>query len=370
MRTKRRCGFTLVELLVVIAIIGILVALLLPAIQAARESARRSQCMNNMRQIILAVHSYESANEKFPPGTVNATGPIRNLPQGDHISWLARILPYLEETAIYRSIDFSLGAYHPKNNAARQQVIEVFICPSAASAIIPISMYAGCHHDREAPINVDNNGVFFLNSDLSYDDLEDGAKHTLFAGEKLGDPAYDLGWISGTPGTLRNTGPPLGGVSTNLGMAPPWAVGADSGADFMTGEGEFTEDELALADSGRPGMGPPPPQPAEEDDDEAIREGLPPDPDSGPVETAQPRSGRSAAAERRRAVAAETNARPAGGNPGDPLAVGGFGSVHPGGAIFAFGDGNVDLLSDHISPIVLRRLANRHDGKMISAADR
>jgi len=80
MNSRRTNGFTLVELLVVIAIIGILVALLLPAVQAAREAARRSQCQNHLSQLILAVHNYEMAHQVFPPGTINPTGPIVNVP--------------------------------------------------------------------------------------------------------------------------------------------------------------------------------------------------------------------------------------------------------------------------------------------------
>jgi prepilin-type N-terminal cleavage/methylation domain-containing protein len=88
-----RRGFTLVELLVVIAIIGILVALLLPAVQSAREAARRVQCLNNVAQLGLAVHNFEFHFEHLPPGVVNPDGPIRSEPQGQHVSWIVQILP-------------------------------------------------------------------------------------------------------------------------------------------------------------------------------------------------------------------------------------------------------------------------------------
>ena len=97
-------GFTLVELLVVIAIIAILVALMLPAVNAAREAARRTSCLNNMVQLALALHNFEYHFEALPPGVTNPDGPIRNEPQGIHVSWTVRILPYLEERAVFSAI--------------------------------------------------------------------------------------------------------------------------------------------------------------------------------------------------------------------------------------------------------------------------
>ncbi|MCI0332213.1 MAG: DUF1559 domain-containing protein, partial [Planctomycetes bacterium] len=205
---RKPFAFTLVELLVVIAIIGILVALLLPAIQASRESARRAQCTNNLRQLILAVHDYEMAHEHFPAGTIDEKGPIKNVPSGHHISWIARVLPFLEENALFEMIDMEQSAYHHTNDRARQTVVDLLICPSEPANYEPYSNYAGCHHDAEAPIDADNRGVFFLNSKLTRDDIKDGAAYTLFIGEKRLDD-FDLGWLSGTRATLRNTGTPL-----------------------------------------------------------------------------------------------------------------------------------------------------------------
>src|SRR5262245_24147999 len=92
---RRRLAFTLVELLVVIAIIGILVALLLPAIQAAREAARRTKCVNNLHNVALAVLNYESAKKSLPPGSVNS-----KVVQASGIGWQVQILPYVEESGI------------------------------------------------------------------------------------------------------------------------------------------------------------------------------------------------------------------------------------------------------------------------------
>ena len=107
-------GFTLVELLVVIAIIGVLVALLLPAVQAAREAARRSSCLNNLSQLALAVHNYEFAVENLPAGTINPDGPIRSEPIGQHVSWLVQILPYVEMRNVYDAFDQQAGATRPR----------------------------------------------------------------------------------------------------------------------------------------------------------------------------------------------------------------------------------------------------------------
>ncbi len=123
--SRRRRGFTLVELLVVIAIIGVLVALLLPAVQSAREAARRVQCLNNVTQLGLSLHSYEFHHETLPPGVTNPDGPIRNEPQGLHVSWIVKVLPYLEQHAVYRKFDQSLGAYDPANAEVRGLEIKV-----------------------------------------------------------------------------------------------------------------------------------------------------------------------------------------------------------------------------------------------------
>src|SRR5512139_1961990 len=104
-RQRSFAGFTLVELLVVIAIIGILIALLLPAVQAAREAARRASCINNLTQIGVALQNYQSAHMSLPPGVTDPKGPIYNVPQGNHIGWMAHILPYIEEQTAFHQID-------------------------------------------------------------------------------------------------------------------------------------------------------------------------------------------------------------------------------------------------------------------------
>src|SRR5215831_9899215 len=128
--SRRRGGFTLVELLVVIAIIGILIAILLPAVQSAREAARRTQCKNNLKQLVLANQNYESAKKVYPPSVLLASNVGAWSAQ-------ARLLPFVEENSLYQSIDFSLG-YSNQVTTAGQAVkltkIGLLTCPSEQNA--------------------------------------------------------------------------------------------------------------------------------------------------------------------------------------------------------------------------------------------
>lgn len=207
-KPPRREAFTLIEVLVVVAIIAILAGLLLPALISAREGARRNQCATNLMQLSIAIQNYESVHEVLPPGVINETGPIRNLPFGYHFGWLTQILPYLEQKNTYRHFDRRASVYSPINSTARGIAIRSLLCPSDSGsgiAGIAASSYAGCHDDAEVPIAANNRGVFFLNSKIRIDDISDGPRHTIFLGEKR-VATNDLGWASGTRATLRNTG--------------------------------------------------------------------------------------------------------------------------------------------------------------------
>jgi prepilin-type N-terminal cleavage/methylation domain-containing protein len=207
-----RRGFTLIELLVVVSIIAVLVALLLPAVQAAREAARRTTCKNNIAQIALALQNYAGAHEVFPPGTVNPTGPIVNAasPEAYHISWTVRVLPFLELSSVYERFDFRYGVYDPRNLAPQQRRIEVLVCPSdnmrpLADGRWPTN-YAGVHNGVSAPIDVDNDGILYLNSSVGFEDIPDGSSYTFILGEKMVEYDEVWGWASGTRDTLRNSG--------------------------------------------------------------------------------------------------------------------------------------------------------------------
>ncbi len=136
---KRRrvvCGFTLVELLVVIAIIGVLVALLLPAVQSTREAARRTQCVNNLKQLGLALHNYHGVNDRFPLGAVHYQPYSWSRPSDEQRgSFLVYLLPYIEQRPLFDACDFTVNTDHYSRLGADGQLvhemwIDTFLCPS------------------------------------------------------------------------------------------------------------------------------------------------------------------------------------------------------------------------------------------------
>jgi prepilin-type N-terminal cleavage/methylation domain-containing protein len=325
-------GFTLLEVMCVIGIIAMLVALLLPAVQQARESARRWQCQTHLSQLGVALASYHRTHEVLPPGCVNPTGPIESqLPPGHvaaelwdeedlamaydepdpdapemelaeegelfggtgvvpatpvdpnyyHVSWMVQILPHVDEQNAYRKFDFDASVYSSLNAEVGEHLIDLYCCPSSYDPEINddsrlvLTNYAGNQHSVEAPIAADNHGLLFLNSAIRLGEIRDGRGHTMLVGEKI-NGNDDLGWVSGTRATLRNGGD---AINRPNGMTPS-----------------------------------------------AYR-------------------------------SSSTPARPAN-------EVGGFGSYHPTGSQFAVADGSVRFLSQTIDLTLYRRLLHREDGEL------
>ncbi len=190
MKTPRR-GFTLIELLVVIAIIGVLIGLLLPAVQAAREAARRAQCVNNLKQIGLAVHNYHDRVGALPGAQL-----VHN---ASSFSALAHFLPSLEQTTLSNALNFSVTSNNdPANSTVRFAVVSTFVCPSDVgnSALDAIGAQTNYMADMGSGIvwqaadgpNVGQpspNGIFYGNSATRFAEVTDGLSNTGFYSERI-----------------------------------------------------------------------------------------------------------------------------------------------------------------------------------------
>ncbi|MCC9609153.1 DUF1559 domain-containing protein [Blastopirellula sp. JC732] len=194
----RRRAFTLVELLVVIAIIGVLIALLLPAVQQARESARRMQCINNLKQVGLAIHNYHDTHRVLPSGYIDVANDSGGV-DGYGWSWSVLILPFVEQRALHDQLSpgpQTVSQALTSNLALLQQPLTAYRCPSSVDETLnshylfsgeklATSNYAAvAGYAYTNTTTLDRGGAFFRNSFKTLADVHDGTSNTLMVGEK------------------------------------------------------------------------------------------------------------------------------------------------------------------------------------------
>ncbi|WP_197442015.1 DUF1559 domain-containing protein [Thalassoglobus polymorphus] len=181
MHTSGKRGFTLIELLVVISIIAILVALLLPAVQQARESARRTQCKSHLHQVGIAMHNYHDVHQTLPPGSM-VMGPTFPLQSG--WGWGTFLLPYMEQTPLYNQLDFNTGNAQATNLPFLETPIAVYRCPSDPAPETILAVLAGGVTTRIAHGNfVGSEEVLYPLSRTRFSTIQDGLSQTIVAGE-------------------------------------------------------------------------------------------------------------------------------------------------------------------------------------------
>ncbi|GIW86930.1 MAG: prepilin-type N-terminal cleavage/methylation domain-containing protein [Isosphaeraceae bacterium] len=187
----RQRGFTLIELLVVISVIGLLIALLLPAVQAAREAARRAHCSNNLKQIALAIGSYHESSGCYPMGYSHQPG------YGwGGFGWAAAILPHIDSAPLFHAINFDLAAWTEPNTTACRTFVVSYLCPSDETStnrhleregfLFAMASYVGSFGpgDMDFLTPDDRRGIFSRNSSIRVSMVRDGLSQTFFVGER------------------------------------------------------------------------------------------------------------------------------------------------------------------------------------------
>lgn len=201
-RQHARCGVTLIELLVAMSVIGVLVAVLLPAVQQARSSARRVECANKLRQLGVAFLNFETDHQHFPSGKTD----IREIPKRGEMSWLVALLPYIEQTELWDRSAAAFEAnplpYFNPPHSPLGKAVAAFTCPedprvehpqsasSLGGAYAGLTSYLGIsgvdHRDRD--------GVFYFGSAVRFADITDGSSNTLAIGERPPSSDFNYGW--------------------------------------------------------------------------------------------------------------------------------------------------------------------------------
>jgi prepilin-type N-terminal cleavage/methylation domain-containing protein/prepilin-type processing-associated H-X9-DG protein len=271
-KAAARRGFTLVELLVVVAIIGVLVSLLLPAVQAARESARLSQCKNNLRQIGLALTAYESRRGEFPIGCLDC-GYAKKPPGQPAVfhrfhSWNAQLLPELEQAALWHVMDLGVPSNKDPNRTAGATEVDVFLCPSTleedrlsrnglwkGQAFTDYSGVYGVEGmgrdaDEEAvqTLSPESLGVLVYEVAIAAREVRDGLAHTAAAAETLRRRVSECEWTSGHNVFAHNGESPINNPEradddTGNEIGSPHPGGASLA--FCDGHVEFVSEQIA-----------------------------------------------------------------------------------------------------------------------------
>ena len=352
-RNYPRRGFTLIELLVVIAIIAVLIALLLPAVQAAREAARRMQCVNNLKQLGLAVHNYESTNGALPPQMSLLFASNGSIPWKSQWGVSARVMPYIEQSSLYAAMNFTNKVSDPTNSTAVAQSIKTFLCPSdpnpqpyvttSTTGVVTaygVSNYAwnvGTWYTFGGFSNrTPNAGAFGTNMSRTWASFTDGTSNSLLAAEvKTYTPAYhDNGTTPPAPlaASTASTYPSIADVQAcianaagsggKLATAPPGTPGGGH-THWANGNSFYDGFTTALTPNARSPIAPGGPDGDLTTEDED---------DGGPTYSAvTPRS------------------------------------YHSGGVNALFGDGSVHFIKNSISGTTWRALGTVGGGEVISA---
>jgi len=291
-------GFTLVELLVVITIIGILIALLLPAVQAAREAARRMQCTNNLKQIGLALHNYHAAQGSFPPGAGTRKTNPGNVAATGRFAFTVVILPYVEQTAIHGDVDLDIGHDQSINQWLRYADISMYICPSRGVATAKEfgveyvyaqylavmgakgeNEFDGTAYPLDGPTGAGQfatTGILTRDSGVRISLIKDGSSNTMMVGEHSWKSRVYRPW----PGGIGDSGGGMHAMTMKNVLYPMHSVGREEAG---------TEHSNDVS----------------------------------------------------------------------------FGSMHPGGAGFLFGDGSVHFLSENIELKIFKAVATQDSGEVV-----